>query len=96
MRVAGVHATQVQLAEEKEMSAVPNPRPVSLIQVRSQRLFKVKAAARYVGVSPHSLKKYTDDGVLAAYDFHGCRVYKVEELDRFIDGLGKWEGRAEG
>ena len=66
-------------------------KPVALIQVPNQRLFKVKAAARYLGISEDSLKKYSDLGQITAFDFNGCRVYKLEELDRLIDGLPQWD-----
>jgi hypothetical protein len=66
-------------------------RPVALIQIPNQRLFKVKAAARYLGISEDSLKKYTDLGQVKAFDFNGCRVYKLEELERLIDSLPQWD-----
>ena len=55
-------------------------KPVALIQIPNQRLFKVKVAARYLGISEDSLKKYTDLNQIKAYNFNGCRVYKLEEL----------------
>ena len=66
-------------------------KPIALIQVPNQRLFKVGPAARYLGVSDDSLKKYTDLGQIKAYEFNGCRVYKLEELDKLIEDLPEWD-----
>ena len=66
-------------------------KPVALIQVPNQRLFRVTAAARYLGISDDSLKKYTDLHQINAYEFNGQRVYKLEDLDRLIDSLPKWD-----
>ena len=66
-------------------------KPVALIQIPNQRLFKVGVAARYLGISEDTLKKYTDLGQIKAYDLNGCRVYKLEELDRLIDCLSEWD-----
>ena len=66
-------------------------KPIALIQLPSQRLFKVQAAARYLGMSDDTLKKYTDLGWIKAHDFNGCRVYKLEDLDRLIDTLPEWD-----
>jgi len=69
-------------------------KPVALIQIPNQRLFKVGAAARYLGISEDSLKKYTNLNHITAYDFNGSRVYKLEDLDRLIDSLPEWDDAA--
>jgi|SRR5437764_1383662 Helix-turn-helix domain len=56
----------------------------------NQRLFKTKAAARYLGIHPQTLRKYTDEGKLVALNLVGSRVYDLEELDRFITSLPEW------
>lgn len=66
-------------------------KPVALMQVPNQRLFKVQPAARYLGISDDSLKKYTDLGHLKAYMYNGFRVYKLEEMDALIDNLPEWD-----
>jgi hypothetical protein len=71
-------------------------KPVALIQVPNQRLFKIQAAARYLGISDDSLKKYTDLQQIAAYRFNGARVYKLEDLDRLIDSLPEWDDASGG
>ena len=64
---------------------------IALIQVPNQRLFKVQAAAQYLGISDDSLRKYTELGQIRAYVFNGVRVYKLEELDGLIDRLPAWD-----
>jgi hypothetical protein len=66
-------------------------KPIALIQVPAQRLFKVQAAARYLGISDDTLKKYTALGLVKAHDLNGSRVYKLEDLDRLIDCLLEWD-----
>lgn len=66
-------------------------KPVALIQIPNQRLFKVKPAARYLGISEDTLRKYTDLHQIRAHLLNGCRVYKLEELDRLIDSLPEWD-----
>src|SRR2546426_12641078 len=55
-----------------------------------QRLFKTKVAARYLGIHPQTLRKYTDEGKLLALNLDGSRVYALEELERFIRSLPEW------
>ena len=63
---------------------------VELIQVPNQRLFGVKAAAKYLGISDDTLRKYADLGQLPAYRFNGHRTFKVEDLNNLIDNLPLW------
>lgn len=65
-------------------------RTVDLARLPSQRLFKTRAAARYLGIHPQTLRKYTDEGKLIALKLDGSRVYALEELDRFITSLPEW------
>ena len=59
--------------------------------VPSQRLFSVSAAARYLGISDDTLRKYADLGKIPAYRFiNGNRVFKLEDLNRLIDELPYW------
>ena len=65
-------------------------KPIALIQVPNQRLFGMKAAARYLGLHEQTLRKHTDLGQIKAKKLGGRRVYTLEELDRFIDSLPEW------
>jgi len=59
-----------------------NDKPVPLVQVRNQRLFGPKAAARYPGICEDTLKKITDLGQLRAFNMNGRRAYRLEDLRR--------------
>ena len=65
-------------------------KPIALIQVPNQRLFGMKAAARYLGLHEQTLRKFTDLGEIKARRMGSRRVYTLEELDRFIDSLPEW------
>ena len=69
---------------------------IALIQIPNQRLFGVKAAARYLGISDDSLRKYTALGQVRAYDFNGKRAYRLEDLDAWIESLQPWTGEGSG
>ena len=64
---------------------------VAILQVPNQRLFKVGAAARYLGISDDSLRKYADRQQIRVYRFFGDRVFKLEDLNAFIDSLPLWD-----
>ena len=63
---------------------------IALIQVPNQRLFGTKAAARYLGIHEQTLRKLTDLGELPALRMGSRRVYRLEDLDAYIDGLPEW------
>ncbi len=53
-----------------------------------QFYFKVSAAAKYIGLSANTLRKYTDLGLIRARILPGGdRIYCKEWLDDFIDAL---------
>lgn len=61
-------------------------RGAGLYKVPSQRLFGTTDAAKYLGMSINTLRKYTDLGIIdARWDrWRKQRVYTLEELDRYI------------
>ena len=70
-------------------------RPIALIQVPTQRLFGVGGAARYLGISDDTLRKYADLGRIPVYRFiNGHRAFKLEDLNRLIDSLPLWNDQA--
>lgn len=69
--------------------------PIALIQIPSQRLFQVAAAAKYLGIHPNSLRKYADLGMVKARRLEGRRVFELVELDRFIASLPCYDGSGE-
>ena len=66
-------------------------RPVALMQVPNQRLFSTKAAARYLGVHPDSIRKYADLGRIKARRLENRRVFTLENLDSFIESLAEYQ-----
>ena len=62
-------------------------KPVALMQIPNQRLFGMKAAARYLGVCQDTLRKYADLGQIKARRLDNRRVFTLEDLDGFIESL---------
>ena len=63
---------------------------LALVVVPNQRLFKMNAAAKYLGIHEQTLRKITDEGLLRARVMRGCRVYTLEDLDAYIASLPQW------
>lgn len=54
----------------------------------AERLLTVTEAAKTIGVSPSSLRRWTDEGRLVAIRLPGGgRRYERAELERFLQGL---------
>ena len=64
---------------------------VALIQVPNQRLFRMKSAAQYLGSSEDWLRDASDAGLITAYNLNSRRVFKLEDLDAFIDSLPEYQ-----
>lgn len=61
---------------------------VQLVDLPEQAAFKVAAAARYLGISPNTLRKKTDMGLIPARrDENGDRIYLLRDLDRYLNSL---------
>ena len=65
-------------------------KPMALIQVPNQRLFGMKAGARYLGVHEQTLRKLADAGTVPARQMGVHRVFLLDDLDRFIETLSAW------
>jgi Helix-turn-helix domain len=65
-------------------------KPVALAEIRNQRLFGPKAAARYLGICEDTLKKISDLGQLRAFNMNGRRAYRLEDLDAYVESLPGW------
>lgn len=63
---------------------------VSLIQIPNQRLFGPKAAAQYLGIHTQTLRLMTDEGEISACWFRNRKVYLLEELERVVDSLPRY------
>jgi excisionase family DNA binding protein len=66
---------------------------VALTQIPNQRLFGTKAAARYLGLHEQTLRKLTDEGLIASHRLGFRRVYLLDDLDKFISTLPLWHDR---
>lgn len=65
-------------------------RRIEILQIPERFYFKVSAAARYLGNSPNSLRKYTDLGLVSARRLPGGdRLYCREDLDAFVASLAE-------
>ncbi len=61
---------------------------IEIIEVDEQFYFKVSAAAKYAGLSPNTLRKYTDQGLIKAKRLpSGDRIYRKDWLDEFMENL---------
>ncbi len=65
-------------------------KPIALIQIPNQAMFRPKVAARYLGINVKTLKELTDRGELPARRFRNRRAYLLEDLERFRTGLPEW------
>ena len=65
-------------------------KPTLLLQIPNQRLFGTKAAARYLGVSVDTLRKYADLGWIKARYLERRRVFSLEDLNAFIEALPEY------
>jgi excisionase family DNA binding protein len=61
---------------------------IRIIEIPDRFYFKVSSAARYLGISRNSLRKYTDLGLIRAKRLPGGdRLYCKEQLDQFVELL---------
>jgi len=79
---------QTDFANVPSDSGVPFGKMTALVVVPNQRLFKMSAAAKYLGIHEQTLRKITDEGALRARLMRGCRVYTLEDLDAYIAIVG--------
>ncbi len=64
---------------------------VDLIQVPNQRLFSTKAASKYLGVHPDTVRKYANLGWIRVRRLERRRVFILEDLNAFIDALPEYQ-----
>jgi hypothetical protein len=80
--------------KQSPANSITVARPVALIPVPAQRLFKMQAAAKHVGVHTQTLRKLTDEGKIRAKNRDGKRVYLLEDLNAYIESLPEWYDQA--
>jgi len=71
------------------MSYQKQIKTIEIIEVPEQFYFKVSAAAKYIGLSPNTLRKYTDLGLIKVkrLPISGDRSYRKDWLDEFMENL---------
>jgi excisionase family DNA binding protein len=62
----------------------------ALVTVPLQRLYKVRAAAKYLGIHEQTLRKFTEEGLIPARLMGNCRVYTLEDLEAYVASLPRW------
>ena len=61
---------------------------IEIVEIPEQFYFKISAAAKYLGISANTLRKYTDLGLISAKRLpSGNRLYCKDELDAFFCSL---------
>jgi excisionase family DNA binding protein len=63
---------------------------VAFVNTPHQRLYKMSAAAKYLGVHEQTLRKLTDEGLIPARLMRRCRVYTLEDLEAYVASLPRW------
>ena len=70
------------------MSSLAKLKQIRIVEVPERCYFKVSAAAKYIGLSANTLRKYTDLGLIRAKRLPtGDRLYCKDDLDAFVDNL---------
>ena len=66
-------------------------KPTVIIQVPDKRKLSVAEAAQYLGVHEQTLREKADLGEVPARREGRCRVFLLEDLDKYLDGLPAWD-----
>jgi hypothetical protein len=68
--------------------------PLQLVKIPEQAAFRVRIAARYLGISPNTLRKRSDLGLIPARrDENGERIFLLRDLDAYLESLPEYRGR---
>jgi len=70
-------------------------KPADSIQAPNQQAFKMRAAARYLGLHPQTLRKFVDEGKIPAKRAGTQRVFLLADLDGFLQALPQWKTEKE-
>jgi len=60
---------------------------IQFVTIPEQALFYTGAASRYLGISPNTLRKRSDLGLIPCKQDHGKRVFLLEDLDTYRNSL---------
>jgi len=65
---------------------------IQFVTIPQQAVFYTGAAARYLGISPNTLRKRSDLGLIPCrQDENGKRVFLLEDLDNYIKSLPPYQ-----
>jgi excisionase family DNA binding protein len=62
----------------------------AVYQVPAQRLFNIADAAKYLGVHPQTLRKWSDLGDVPCKRVGKQRMFILDDLDKWIETQPKW------
>ena len=67
---------------------------VQVVEVPQQAAFRVSEAARYLGISPNTLRKRSDLGLIPARrDENGERIFLLRDLNAYLESLPDYRRR---
>jgi hypothetical protein len=67
---------------------------VHIFEVPGQAAFRVGEAAKYLGISPNTLRKRSDLGLIrACRDVNGERIFLLRDLDTYLESLPEYRRR---
>ncbi len=67
---------------------------VQIVDIPEQAAFRVSEAARYLGISPNTLRKRNDLGLIPARrDTNGERIFLLKDLDAYLESLPQYRCR---
>jgi len=67
---------------------------VQTVEVPEKAAFRVSEAARYLGISPNTLRKRSDLGLIRARrDENGERIFLLQDLNAYLESLPDFNHR---
>jgi excisionase family DNA binding protein len=67
---------------------------INCLEVPRQAAFRVREAAKYLGISPNTLRKRSDLGLIRARrDVNGERIFLLQDLDAYLESLPEYRHR---
>jgi hypothetical protein len=67
---------------------------IQVVEVPQQAAFRVSEAARYLGISPNTLRKRSDLGlILVRRDENGERIFLLRDLNAYLESLPTYRRR---
>jgi hypothetical protein len=68
--------------------------PQKLVEVPEQAAFRVSQASRYLGISPNTLRKRSDLGLIPSRrDLNGERIFLLRDLNAYLESLPDYRRR---